>query len=197
MAWIIIDSRDGYRGPVSMHDPSDEVAAMNLREPSGDRFSVEEVPDSELSDDDKVAEIVRNQDEQEAESALRAIGEPFHVLTWDDDEGRELRYIVPARFEVCQSCRGKGTRVNPAIDGHGISSEEFAEDPDFEEAYWRGDYDIRCDECNGQRVVPVPDLSKVPEILRERYEHHLAGGLAAEASIRAEEAAERRFCGGY
>jgi RecJ-like exonuclease len=70
---------------------------------------------------------------------------------------REFEVVFPARYEVCDRCDGKGTHTNPAIDGNGISPEEFREDPDFEEAYFRGDYDVSCSVCHGQRVVAVVD----------------------------------------
>lgn len=73
--------------------------------------------------------------------------------------GRDL--ALPAKFEICTRCEGRGTHVNPSIDGHGISPEEFAEDPDFEEAYFEGRYDVQCYECHGERVVKVIDREKL------------------------------------
>ena len=64
---------------------------------------------------------------------------------------------LKARYEVCGRCEGRGSHVNPAIDGHGISAQEFAEDPDFKEAHFAGVYDVTCYECKGLRVVPVVD----------------------------------------
>lgn len=61
-------------------------------------------------------------------------------------------WVVPVKYEVCDTCGGKGKHVNPSIDAHGISTEEFAEDPDFADAYWRGEYDVPCNECHGLRV---------------------------------------------
>jgi len=57
------------------------------------------------------------------------------------------------QFAVCPTCDGNGTHVNPSIDSEGISAEQFYEDPDFEEAYFSGVYDVACAECGGQRVV--------------------------------------------
>lgn len=69
--------------------------------------------------------------------------------------------VVQARtkFEVCDVCRGSGKTVNPSIDCCGISPEEFAEDPDFHESYMRGDYDIICPQCGGERVMPTMEFS--------------------------------------
>jgi len=78
-------------------------------------------------------------------------------LEWyKDDFDEEL----PLKYEVCNRCQGKGKHVNPNVDGHGISPEEFAEDPDFKEAYFSGAYDVTCYECKGKRVVSEPDLDR-------------------------------------
>ena len=63
----------------------------------------------------------------------------------------------PARCEVCSTCGGRGSHVNPDVDGHGITADEFAEDPGFQEQYSRGTYDVPCYGCGGRRVVPVID----------------------------------------
>jgi hypothetical protein len=63
---------------------------------------------------------------------------------------------IPIRFDVCPLCEGKGFHVDPSIDSHGISSEEFTEDPDFAEEYNSGSYNQRCNMCNGKCVIPVP-----------------------------------------
>ena len=70
---------------------------------------------------------------------------------------------VPAHYVVCETCEGKGSHVNPSIDSHGISPEEFAEDPDFAEQYFSGAYDQQCNECHGARVVPDIDEDRATE----------------------------------
>lgn len=55
---------------------------------------------------------------------------------------------------VCPACRGKGTHVNPAIDSHGITSDEMYEmGDDFRDDYLSGRYDVRCEYCGGNNVV--------------------------------------------
>jgi hypothetical protein len=78
------------------------------------------------------------------------------VYLYDDDD-TEICLEFPVVYEVCPLCEGNGTHVNPSIDSHGISSCEFAEDPEFEEGYFRGAYDVACYECGGIRVVPTLD----------------------------------------
>ncbi len=91
------------------------------------------------------------------------------VIDCKCDEGGYYKLRCPAEREICSRCDGNGTHVNPAVDGDGISPEEFHEDPDFAEAYMRGDYDVQCEECKGERIVSVPDVEKLPENLQEDY----------------------------
>lgn len=96
---------------------------------------------------------------------------------------------VPARFEVCPSCQGRGSYVNPSIDAHGLSREDFDEDPDFAESYFSGQYDVECRDCNGARVVPVPDESNLtPAVLKSIEDHEYA-----QLCHRQERAAELRY----
>jgi hypothetical protein len=88
-------------------------------------------------------------------------------------DGAEIEYALPAKFEVCSRCSGTGSHVNPSIDGNGLSREDFDQDPDFEEAYFRGDYDVRCETCKGARVVPVPDLARWTFAQKRAYVKHL------------------------
>lgn len=74
-------------------------------------------------------------------------------------------------FEVCDQCRGSGKVVNPSIDAGGLSRERFDEDPDFEERYFAGAYDIQCPTCKGQRVVAKPVFPEpLAQWIKERDE---------------------------
>lgn len=73
----------------------------------------------------------------------------------EDDDGEPVVIELPVEFEVCWQCSGSGTHVDPAIDGHGLTHDDFADDPDFAEAYFNGAYDVQCYECGGRNVVPV------------------------------------------
>lgn len=106
------------------------------------------------------------------------------VTLWvEDDDGEEHELTVPFKWIVCDVCEGKGKHVNPSIDAHGISAEEFAEDPDFHEDYMSGVYDQPCNQCHGRRVVPEP-----VDHLAALAEHR-----QAEAEYRAECEMERRM----
>ena len=104
---------------------------------------------------------------------------------------------LPAKFEVCGTCSGKGSHVNPSIDGNGLSREDFDADPDFEESYFRGDYDVRCHECDGLRVVPIIDwdhLTPAQKIIAEAHEKRAAQNAQWDAEDRH---TRRMESGGY
>jgi len=72
------------------------------------------------------------------------------ITLYLDDEG-EIK--LQLEWGICPTCQGNGTHVNPSIDSHGLSSEDFYEDPDFKEDYCSGRYNVPCYECNGRRVI--------------------------------------------
>jgi len=76
------------------------------------------------------------------------------VALWSD-VGDDYHAEVPCHYEVCDLCSGSGSTVNPSIDCNGISSQEFADDPEFAEEYFSGAYDITCPSCKGNRVAPA------------------------------------------
>lgn len=98
-------------------------------------------------------------------------------------------HTISLGWEVCPTCNGKGKHTNPSIDAHGISSDEFAEDPDFAEDYHRGIYDVPCYECKGRTTSLGIDLKNTSaETLK-----YIEDWFRDEASYRAEVAAERRM----
>src|SRR5262245_37322369 len=69
---------------------------------------------------------------------------------------------------VCPVCEGEGKTVNPAIDCHGLTREDFADDPDFAEDYRRGAYDITCRGCKGLRVVTAERIEELERKAEDR-----------------------------
>jgi len=65
-------------------------------------------------------------------------------------EALPVEHVLHLQWEVCDTCNGKGSHVNPSIDAHGLSSEDFDEDPEFREEYFSGTYDVPCYECGGR-----------------------------------------------
>lgn len=117
-----------------------------------------------------------------------------------DDEDRvyvPFRVVAfPCRWVECPTCDGRGHHVNPSIDAGGLTRSDFDEDPDFEEGYFGGRYDVTCYECRGRRVVPTVDVHALAPEERRDYETWAAwrGELAGdEAAYRAERMAEMRM----
>jgi hypothetical protein len=114
-------------------------------------------------------------------------------------EGREVRIVrgfpvvflsgdsMPSDTVVCPRCRGRGSHINPAIDGDGFTGEEWAMmDEDFKESYWNGNFDVICSVCNGLRVtakIATDQLNAEQwELLyeQERNEADMADMIAAQ-----------------
>lgn len=120
------------------------------------------------------------------------------TLRWYDDEDNECEQDVevPIKFEVCGTCQGKGTHVNPSIDCNGLTAEDFAEDPDFREDYFSGRYDQTCNECGGERVVPVINEEGVNDETRallDKVTKQIEDDLEFERQSHAERMAEMRM----
>lgn len=112
----------------------------------------------------------------------------LHLEVFDED-GLEEVIAFPARLAVCPTCKGKGKYVNPSIDAGGIPVSDFAEDPDFAESYFAGNYDVPCASCDGRRVVPEIDEGACTGELKdalERYREQEAERARDEAVSRAE-----------
>lgn len=109
-----------------------------------------------------------------------------------DEEGYIHELSLPAKYEVCPRCDGRGVHDNPAFS-NGFTSDEMAEEgPEFVEDYMAGVYDVRCSECKGERVVPVPDTDRADPGVLAKYEEM----LRADAEVEAAHQAEMRFCYG-
>lgn len=111
----------------------------------------------------------------------------FFTFTHYTRTDKEREISVPARYEVCSRCDGTGTHVNPSIDGNGLTYEDFAEDPDFEEAYFSGIYDVNCYECKGNRVTLVPDETAMTRRQKFLYDKWSEEQYHYDAERRAEE----------
>ncbi len=117
------------------------------------------------------------------------MAQPTFTIQVFNADGSELELALPAKFELCPRCQGVGTHVNPSIDGNGLTREDFDQDPDFEESYFRGDYDVQCSVCQGERVVSKVDFSR----LTPAQKRHLARHEKAMADLARDEASEHRL----
>jgi hypothetical protein len=111
------------------------------------------------------------------------------TITFSHETRRGLVELVSvgAVYVVCPVCHGKGTTVNPSVDGNGLTSDDFAEDPDFLEHYMAGVYDVSCRKCGGKRVV-----AEVDEASLSRRERVL---WSAHVKAKQEERAQERIGG--
>lgn len=84
------------------------------------------------------------------------------VLYVETEDGYDEEVELPMKYEVCPTCQGRGSHVNPSIDSHGITAEEWDRDWDDEDRqmYMSGEYDVPCYECGGKRVVETVDESR-------------------------------------
>ena len=114
---------------------------------------------------------------------------------YEATSGVEFNFKLPTKFEVCPRCEGRGSHVNPSIDGHGLTAEDFRDDPDFRDAYFAGVYDVTCEGCNGLRVVEEIDVdacAQSPKLKRRvlLLQHREREDSAARACELAERHAE-------
>ena len=84
---------------------------------------------------------------------------------WFDDLAERIGREHDVTMERCDTCNGKGSHVNPSIDSHGLTEEDFDEDEGFRSDYMSGAYDQQCGECSGSGVVPVPVDEEVRNIV--------------------------------
>ena len=76
----------------------------------------------------------------------------------NDDDQERVTYILPMKWEVCSTCNGQGSHVNPSIDAHGITAEEWGDwDDEERDGYLTGRYDVPCFECKGRTTTLVVD----------------------------------------
>jgi hypothetical protein len=99
------------------------------------------------------------------------------TISWTDydeeDYEVEKELKLPARFELCDLCEGKGKVVNPSIDAGGLSRDDFDEDPGFEEDYHSGRFDIHCPQCQGKRVIPAVDYERLSGEEKKEFDQYV------------------------
>ena len=110
---------------------------------------------------------------------------------------------VPFKWEVCPQCQGDGHHSNPTLDGNGITQSEMEDlGEDFRENYFAGVYDVTCEQCHGNKLIPEIDLDLIPAndprltLIKQAMEHEKEVARD-EAEWKAEQAKERRMLGDY
>lgn len=104
------------------------------------------------------------------------------IVEVSNDDGSFEEKEFPAKYEVCDTCEGRGSHVNPSIDSHGIGAEEWDRDwdEDDREAYFDGRYDVPCAECHGARVTPVLDEDRATPEERKQIEDVIEAHYASQ-----------------
>lgn len=93
-------------------------------------------------------------DKREQFNPYRYDYELMRIGIRDFDEELEETVIrwFPATAGVCELCQGSGKMVYPAIDSHGLTVQDFDDDPEFADDYRAGNYDVACSRCSGMRI---------------------------------------------
>ena len=79
------------------------------------------------------------------------------TFTQESDEGEETSYILPLTMDVCPTCKGRGTHINPSVDAGGYNDDGDDVDEYGENLYLSGFYNVNCQTCHGRNVVPSID----------------------------------------
>ena len=98
----------------------------------------------------------------------------FGIHDWDEDYGDGDAEQDPIWYHiewvVCSGCQGRGEYVNPSIDSHGLSQEDFDQDPDFRDDYRSGVYNVTCELCKGRAVMPeLPEADDILRTARDKF----------------------------
>jgi hypothetical protein len=85
---------------------------------------------------------------------------PTIEITIEDDEGEERVVKLPAMWEICRTCHGKGKH---SLALGAITQEDRDRDwsPDEWEDYMAGGYDQTCRSCDGTGKVLVANWSAI------------------------------------
>lgn len=124
----------------------------------------------------------------------------FKRMVYKLDNGESSVVTLAIKREVCPTCDGRGTHVNPSIDAGGISEDDefWQDDIDYEDEdedgnpvsrYHSGRYDVACYTCHGKNVVAVIDRNESTLEALEAWDSFCDD----QADYEAEREAERRW----
>jgi hypothetical protein len=88
------------------------------------------------------------------------------------NEGDEEEITLSLEWALCPTCEGNGSHVNPSIDSNGITASEMRElGDDFREEYFSGVYDIPCNQCKGEKVIPFSSDPRFEKAIQEAWDN--------------------------
>jgi len=64
---------------------------------------------------------------------------------------------------ICPVCEGDGTTVNPNVDAHGLTADDFLDDPDFRDDYHSGAFNMPCAACHGSGKTRLSHIEELEE----------------------------------
>jgi len=85
------------------------------------------------------------------------LDEEDNLVSVDEDLEEVNKRWYHIKWVICTMCQGRGQYINPSIDSHGLTSEDFDRDPDFKDDYLSGLYNMTCELCGGRAVQPEFD----------------------------------------
>jgi DnaJ-class molecular chaperone len=116
------------------------------------------------------------------------------TITTLNEDGDDFTFDLPCKKEVCPRCGGTGSH-DPEAFSNGFTQSEFNEvfeDAESREDYFRGVYDVSCEECNGNNVIDAPNREEFD--LKDLANYTLwQDQLNFDYQCKMEEAAERRM----
>jgi hypothetical protein len=111
---------------------------------------------------DRDSRVVNAREQAEFNSGfdVRSMTFTFQVDNGEEEE-EPKSYVLPAKYEVCPTCNGRGSHVRPSVDAGGYNFDDDDYDPETgESVYWSGMYDQTCETCHGRTTVPVIDRDR-------------------------------------
>lgn len=90
-------------------------------------------------------------------------------ISYENDDGEEVVVDLPSKKVVCSFCKGEGAHLCDGMRGVAFTQEDMADWEDDERAAYfehgvrkgtktpKSHYDVKCEECDGEKVVDEVD----------------------------------------
>lgn len=104
----------------------------------------------------------------------------------ENEEGEEISFVLPLKMEVCPTCQGRGTHVDPSVDAGGYYDDGDDCDEYGENLYFSGAYDVVCRTCHGKNVVAGIDRHMAEKEVLKVWDKKSEDDEEFEAMCRAE-----------
>ncbi len=98
--------------------------------------------------------------------------EVYELEPGQEEAPEEIELVLPAKWEICNACGGEGTELYGSLKGADVT-EMLREDPEFEEEYRGGRYDVACSQCHGTGKELVVDEDRLTAEQKITYHNYL------------------------